>query len=443
VRRAFVFGSVAAAVWLSACDDGAPLIDGLFSAAEWQEIASFTPLPPPPPSPTNRLADDPRAAAFGQRLWFEQRYAGPIKEGTAEEGALGAIGETGKVSCADCHDPTRWFTDTRSRPNRTSLGTTRTKRNSPSIINAVYYDWVGWGGSHDQMWKQAATVFENRDSFNSDRLTYAHVIYTYYRDDYNALFSPPLDPALDPADTSGRFPPAGKPGDAAWDAMPPGDQLIVNTIVASCGKAVEAYERLLVSRNAPFDRYVAGDHGALSESAKRGLKLFIGKAACSSCHQHETFTDQEFHNTGVPQSLGDQGHFDDVLKLPNPFNGAGPFSDDPAAGAAKLAGMTQAEEMRGQFRTKSLRHLTETGPYFHDGSIDSLEEVVRFYNRGGGDTSSYPGTKDGRLVPLNLTEGEIADLVELLRALTGEPVPEPLTRNTAALAPVSARSSAP
>jgi cytochrome c peroxidase len=149
VRRAVVT-SIVAGLWLPACElEAPPLIDDLFTDAEWQQLQTFTPLPPPPPSPTNRFADDPRAAAFGQRLWFEGRFAGPLLEGGSPELA--------RVSCADCHDPTHWFTDTRSSPNRTSFGSGWTRRNSPSIVNAVYYEWTGWGGVHDQVWKQAAT----------------------------------------------------------------------------------------------------------------------------------------------------------------------------------------------------------------------------------------------------------------------------------------------
>jgi cytochrome c peroxidase len=127
----------------------------------------------------------------------------------------------------------------------------------------------------------------------------------------------------------------------------------------------------------------------------------------------------------------DNGRYDDILKFDSPFSGAGAFSDDVAAGMAKLAGLVQTEEMRGQFRTKSLRHVAQTGPYFHDGSVDSLIEVVRHYNRGGA-LYNYPGVKDARIVPLDLTDAEIYDIAAFLRTLTGKPVPAELTLDTSA-----------
>jgi cytochrome c peroxidase len=421
----------------------------MFSEAEWRRIDTFSPLPPPPPSPTNRFADNLAVAELGQRLWFEKHYAGEITEGClldgcADDGGLGKVGETGKVACADCHDPQHWFSDRRSIPNSTSIGTARTRRNAPSMVNAVYYEWSNWAGSHDQFWKQGANSPESRDNFNSDRLRYAHVIYDYYRDHYNALFEPDLDPALNAHSLdAARFPRRGKPKlpgapDGPWEGMTAADQHLVNEIMANCGKALEAYERRLISANAPFDRYVAGDHSALSASAKRGLKLFIGKAGCDSCHEDVTFTDQGFHNTGVTQTSlpFDEGRYTDVLRLPNLWNGAGIFSDDPVAGAEKLAGIEQSEETRGQFRTKSLRHVSVTGPYFHNGSAATLTDVVQFYNHGGGTAGTYPGTKDQKLVELNLSDGEVADLVAFLESLTGEPIPAELMRNTAATAPV-------
>ncbi len=356
--------------------------------------------------------------------------------GSTAEGGLGTVGDSGMVACADCHDPAHWFTDTRSVPNRTSLGTARTKRNSPSIVNAVYYEWGGWAGAHDQMWKQAATVIENRDALNGDRLTFAHVIYDHYRDD----FARAVRAARSRARRGGHVRPVPAQGQARRSGVGQHGRRRSGARQQDrreLRKALEAYERRIVSGNAPFDRYVAEEPTALTESAKRGLKLFIGKAACATCHEGPTFTDQRFHNTGVSQQAPDGGRVDDAPRLVNAFNGAGPFSDDPIAGQAKLAEAAQLPVQPGEFRTKSLRHLTETGPYFHDGSAETLEDVVRFYNRGGGEPSSYPGAKDAMLVLLNLTDGEVADLVEFLRALTGDPVPSELTRNPALLAPRS------
>ncbi|HWO24992.1 MAG TPA: cytochrome c peroxidase [Kofleriaceae bacterium] len=448
MRFGVAFWCLAVELLLSACSDELA-VDDMFSEAEWRRINTFSPLPPPPPSPTNRFADNLAVAEFGQRLWFEKHYAGEITEGCmqagcADDGGLGKIGERGKVSCSDCHQAEHWFNDTRSIPNTTSLGTARTRRNAPSMVNAVFYEWGNWAGSHDQFWKQGANSPESKDNFNSDRLRYVHVIYDYYRDHYNALFEPDLDAALDSrALDAARFPPSGKPkvsgaNDGAWEGMLPKDRDHVNEVMANCGKALEAYERRLVSGNSPFDRYVAGDFDALSTSAKRGLKLFIGKAGCDSCHEGETFTDQDFHNTGVTQTgTFDEGRYVDVLRLPNLWNGAGKYSDDPITGAEKLVGTEQNETMRGQFRTKSLRHIAETAPYFHNGSAATLADVVRFYNGGGGAAATFPGVKDEKLVPLNLSDTEISDLATFLESLTGEPIPADLMRNTAATGPVS------
>ena len=411
-------------------DDGGGPIDGIWSDAEWTKISSFGPLASPPANPTNRYADSEAHARFGQKLWFEKRWAGPLLVGDdGSNGALGALGEVDKVACASCHMPDRWYSDFRSNPNTVSIGAGTTGRNTPSMVNAVYYTWGNWAASHDQFWKQGANGPESKDNFNGTRLDFIHVIFDHYRADYDAIYSVALDPAIgtDPS----RYPPSGKPKamatdpDGPWELMAPADRVVVNTIMANCGKALEAYERKLISRNSPLDRYIGGEYTALTQAQKNGLKLFISKAACDACHSGPTFTDQQFHNTGVVQMQDpmDMGQFSDIARLNNTFNGAGLYSDDPAAGAAKLASIgTQSEEMRGKFRTKSLRHLTETAPYFHKGSMATLEDVVRFYNDGGGE-EMFPGTKDPRLVPLNLSEQEIADLVAFLEALTGDPVP--------------------
>lgn len=415
------------------------LIDGVFTPAEWKKIESYSPMPAQPVSPTNRYADDIGVAALGQQLFFEKRLSGPITISGPD--AKGELGEAGKYSCESCHDSKHWFVDTRSS-NQLSTGAANiSKRNSPSMVNLAYYFWGGWGGAQDQFWKQGANAPESKD-MNGDRLGLAHVLYDHYRDEYNALFGAttgPLDPALDAAAPDAtRFPPHGKPKasvsdpDGPWEMMSEPDRQTVNWILANAGKSFEAYERRLVSRDAPFDRYVARDFGALNTSAKHGLKLFIGKAGCGACHATETFTDQKFHNTAVPQTMPyDQGRYDDVPRLNNTFNGTGPYSDDPEAGAKKLEGVALTMDLRGQFRTKSLRQVAETGPYFHNGSSATLEDVIRHYNTGGV-PDGYPGEKDELLVPLNLTESEIEDLAEFLKTLTGEPVLEELTIDTSA-----------
>jgi cytochrome c peroxidase len=412
----------------------------VFTDEEFEQIQKFGPLGAVPPDPTNRYADDPAAAAFGQRLFFEKSYSNKL---TIADPALGVVGDKGKIACASCHDVTNYYTDTRSHPNSTSLGVTWTTRNAPTLVNVAYYQWMSWGGKEDSLWYQGANGCESAVNFGGNRLEYAHMLYRKYRADYNAIFPVPLDPALDPmALDAARFPPVGKPRAnmmaplGPWEMMTEADQSIINQIMANIGKAIEAYERKLVSRDAPIDRYIAGDYAALSPAAKRGLRLFIGKAACVDCHSGPTFSDQKFHNTGVPQ-LGinlprtDNGRFDDLTRtLTNTFNTTSKFSDDPAFGMAKIGGLQVTDDLKGLFRTGALRHIEATSPYMHTGGLATLEDVVRFYNEGGG-TADFAGAKSAAMAPLLLSNDEQADLVAFLRSLTGAPPPPELGKDTA------------
>ena len=421
----------------------------VFTSEQFDQIKQLGPLPDLPPDTTNKYADNPMAAAFGQQLFFEKSYAGKL---TMAEPTLGAVNDTGKVACASCHDVTHYWTDTRSKPNNMSQGVKWTTRNAPTLVNVAYYQWNSWGGKEDSLWYQGANGCESGVNFGGNRLEYAHMLYAKYRDKYNALFPVPLDPALDiTAPDAARFPVNGAPGTtgstlAAWQGMTAADQDIINTIMANAGKAIEAYERRLISRNAPIDKYIAGDYTALSPAAKRGLALFIGKAACVDCHSGPAMTDNKFHNTGVPQAgintpAVDNGRFDEIPKtLSNNFNTASKFSDDQALGKAKLMNLTPTDDLKGQFRTGMLRQIEMTGPYMHTGSLQTLEDVMRFYNWGGGD-AGFAGTKSAAMVPLLLTDGEQADLVAFLHALTGDPPPKTpvdLTMNTAVPDPLPA-----
>jgi cytochrome c peroxidase len=435
--RAVVLSSTAVA-----CGKGSDPFSG-FTAAEVQQIKSLSPLPTVPADPTNRYADNPAAVALGQRFFFEKAYSGPL--GTSGvSGGLGSLGQVGRVSCASCHMSQSWFIDTRSNPPNVSSGANGFQsRNTPSLVNNMFYTWFNHNGGRDTQWI-AGTSVEGASSTNGTRLTLAHRVFNAYRAEYDATFTPRLDPALDPnAPDAARFPPSGKPKarpsdpDGPWEMMTPADQLVVNTILANFGKATEAYERLLVSRNAPFDHFVAGDAAAITDGAKRGAKLFVGKAGCIACHLGPAFTDNRFHNLGVPQvgpnvPSTDEGRFAAIPGLStNPFSGAGRFSDDPVAGQGKLSGLTQNPADTGSFRTADLRNIAQTAPYMHTGAFATLADVVEFYDRGGG-SGGFVGTKDSLMVPLGLASSEKSDLVAFLEALTGDTIPDRLVRDTSA-----------
>lgn len=440
VNRWLLLGSVLSLQLAGCSSDSDPTSGVVLSDSELEIAGRLSPLPEPPKNPTNAFAEDPAAAELGQRLFFETSYAGPLTVADdGSNGGLGALGERGKVGCISCHNPSAWFVDVRSIPNNVSLGAGYTPRNAPSLVNVAYYEFFGWGEKQDWLSTQAAGSPESKDNTAGNRLQYAHMMFDKYRADYDAIFPEPLDPALDPtAADAARFPAEGRPkssgaADGPWESMAAEDRTAVMRIMSNAGKSIEAFERLLVSRDAPFDRFVAGDKTAISESAKRGLRLFIGKAACVQCHSGPTFTDNEVHNTGVPQAVGehvpdtDDGHFTDAgLMLMNGYNGASQFSDDKVAGAAKLAKITVDQANSGAFRTKSLRHVEHTGPYMHNGSMTTLAEVVDFYDQGGGETG-FVGSKDSLLLPLNLSSAERADLVSFLLSLSGEAVPDELT----------------
>lgn len=413
-----------AAAALCGCGESTPGTTDLFSPAELTKIKTFSPRPVPDADTTNMYADNENAAALGKKFFFEKGYSGPIKVGDdGKNGGLGAAGETGKVSCRSCHLGD-WMIDTRSQPNNTSLAIDWFFRNSPTIVNvATYGTQFGWVGFNDNLWGK--NLIPAEFVMGTTRTGIVKFIHGKYKAEYDAIFSPPIDDALT---DDMRFPAAATPLDAmsGWAQMAPADQEIVNRAYANFGKAIQAYERKLISGDSQFDRFVAGDEGAMSESAKRGLKLFIGKAACSECHKGPTFSDELFHVTGVPQIgehvlQSDEGRFAAIdVYLGWDFNTAGKYTDDPSIN--RTVGVTKDEKLTGAFRTKGLRNVAMTAPFMHTGHIATLKDVVEFYNDGGAGTG-FAGTKDGLMKPLNLTDAEIADIVAFLEALTGDPVP--------------------
>jgi cytochrome c peroxidase len=197
----------------------------------------------------------------------------------------------------------------------------------------------------------------------------------------------------------------------------PREGITIDTIA----NAIATFERSLVSRNAAFDRFLAGDKNAISEIQKEGWELFKGKARCLDCHTRSAtaplFTDTKFHNTGVRakeltfETLSQRA--DDVRKI---VSSPATLAHDPQFSDLGRFLVTRDAKDLGAFKTPTLRDVELTGPYMHDGSIRTLLDVLRFYNKGGVKNPML----DEKMIPLNLSEHEINAIVEFLRSLTSD-----------------------
>lgn len=402
--------AIAAFVTLRAGGEAAPE----FSAEEIDLLRRHSPLGPPPPDPTNAVADHKAAAALGQRLFFDVR-----------------LSRGGKASCASCHDPAKGLADGEALSGRFGLD-----RHVPTLWNAAYQRWFFWDGRADTLWSQALKPLENPAEHAFTRLEAAHLVRRDARlkAAYEGVFGPMPDLSAFPA-AGGPVP---DPAMArAWEGMRPEDRDVVDRIFAGLGKSIAAYVRKLVSRRSPFDVFVEGlregDRGkmaALSPEARRGLKLFVGRGNCRLCHVGPAFTDGEFHDLGLIPAKGPPapGRFEGIRELrKDPFNGSGAHSDARAEGAKKLEFLSELPETWGQFKTPSLRNVAKTAPYMHQGQFATTREVVRFYStlrpstRGG---HPHPGV----LRPLRLDEEEVDALVAFLESLTDEGIDPSLLR---------------
>lgn len=269
----------------------------------------------------------PEKILLGKQLYFDSRMSAD-----------------NKVSCATCHDPAKGYSNGESFA--TGIEGKIGGRNSPTVINTAYQRYQFWDGRANSLEEQALGPVQNPIEMNmklEDVVAKLNAI-PGYRDQFQKVFG---------------------------------------TEVTSDGiaKAIAAYERTIISCDAPYDRFKAGDKTALSDAAQRGMKLFFGKANCSACHSGFNFTDNSFHNIGVGGK------------------------DDGRTVISKMLGD------KGAFKTPTLREIARTAPYMHDGSLKTLEEVVAHYAKGGTD---HP-QRDEEVYPLKLTSGDVADLVTFLK----------------------------
>jgi len=278
--------------------------------------------------------DNPLTAAkveLGKQLYFDTRLSGD-----------------NTVSCASCHDPKKgWSNGTAFATGvRGQMG----GRSAPTIINSGYQYFQFWDGRAEHVEGQALGPIQNpiEMDLTLEKLVVKLNAIEGYREQFQEVFGT----------------------DVTADGI---------------GKAIGAFERTVLSGNAPYDRFKAGDKKALSEAAERGRKVFFNKASCSSCHSGSNFSDGAFHNLGVSIN-----------------------ADQPDMGRFAE---TELEGDRGSFKTPTLREIARTAPYMHDGSLETLEDVIEYYNKGGTPNPQL----DEEIFPLNLTDKEKADLITFLK----------------------------
>jgi cytochrome c peroxidase len=281
------------------------------------------------------------------------------------------LSENKKISCATCHKAERAFTD--GLPTARGVNGKILNRNTPTLLHVVDLYSFFWDGRASTLEAQILEVIQNPDEMNMDLDGLVHRLNEI--PGYTAQF-----------------------------------KKIYGTRVTARGiaRSIAAYERTLVTQASPFDKYLAGDKSAISPPAQKGLELFQGKANCALCHHGFIFTDSEFHNIGVPSNESSSRLF--------PRRKQGNQVQDEDMGRYRI---TRRSEDMGSFKTPTLRNITQTAPYMHNGIFKTLEEVIEFYDKGGIKNPNL----DMQMKPLGLTAQEKFHLLEFLKTLTG-PLPD-------------------
>ena len=359
----------------------------------------------PPADPSNRYADDPRAAALGKRLFFDTR-----------------LSSNGKVACGTCHLPTREFQD--GLPLGHGVGVTG--RRTMTIVGTAFSPWFFWDGRTDSQWSQALGPLESAVEHGGTRTLYARLIGRDYRRQYESLFG--QLPSMDAIPQS-----AGPNGNAveraAWQALSDATRDSITRVFVNIGKSIAAFERGIQYGASRFDRYVAqlGDASSSAKSTKpvlsstevAGLRTFLGRGRCIRCHTGALLTDNLFHNVGIAEGRTqptDSGRSVGVRQVVSgEFNCLGAYSDAKKSECAELNFVAKdGPDLVHAFRTPSLRNVARRPPYGHAGEFANLAAVLDHYNRA-------PAARTGHseLEPLELSATELDQLNAFLHTLTG------------------------
>jgi cytochrome c peroxidase len=386
-RRA---GLLAAGLLALACTAGqAALLD--WTADERAQILAHGPWPPPPArDPGNALSGQPAAIALGRALFTEAR-----------------LSAGGALACASCHLPRRGFTDGRVRGlGRSEPGgrpDAPLDRHTPSLLNAGQQRWLGWDGAFDSLWSQALHPLLNPREMGAEPVEIADLLRGDAR--LACLWN----------NAMGEAPPAS-----------------AQAVLVPLAKALGAYVATLQSRRTAFDQFrdalARGDRvgaGRYPLAAQRGLRIFIGRGNCSTCHAGPLFSNGEFGDTGAlffsrPGVVDPGRHGGIAALLANPHNLLGPHADAvPGAGdvALKTRHVLAQHRNFGEFKVPSLRNVGQTAPYLHDGQKATLADVIDHYDTLSPDRLHADGEQI--LKPLQLRGSERADLLAFLHSLDG------------------------
>jgi cytochrome c peroxidase len=294
-------------------------------------------LPSSPPYPANN-EPTPARVALGKMLFFDPR-----------------LSRDGNTSCASCHNPMLGWSD--GLPTARGFQSQLLHRASPTIVNAAYNSLQMWDGRKKDLEDQAMGPLEEASEMNADIERIFHWLNE------------------------------NKEYKAAFNAAYPGEEINQQAF----RKAVASYERTIISRSSPFDRWVAGDAKAMTEQQLRGMAVFMSadRGNCAVCHAAPNFTDNGFHNIGLSSFGKDNPDLGRYQQKKHPSN-------------------------KGAFKTPGLRDIERSGPYFHDGSAKTLMEVVNHYDKGG-EVRTNVSTN---IKPLQLTQSEKEDLVAFMKALS-------------------------
>jgi cytochrome c peroxidase len=353
-----------AALLLWALLTGAVLVPSLSFAAEPLSPSPLAPLPPPPSPPENPTT--PEKVALGKKLFFDRRLSGD-----------------GTMSCATCHAPESGFAD--ALPISLSYPTTRNWRNAPGLVNVAYRTTLFHDGRAASLEEQA--LFPMMSPFEMNRnLDYLEeVLKTVpaYVEAFRSVFGGEI--------TRQR-----------------------------AAMAIAAFERTLLSRDTPLDRFLRGDEKALTPAQRAGYDLFVGKGGCTACHNGPNLTDGRYHNLGVPEDpkAKEDPRVLATARFVGKVSGFPEFrtlGEDPGRFL-----VTKDPSDWKAFATPPLREVAATVPYMHNGALGTLEEVVDFFDRGGGND---PG-KSPMLRPLGLSKGEKESLREFLATGLSGRMPE-------------------